>query len=437
MQVSVEKSEGLERRVTVEIPADDYEKAVESRLKNLAGQVKIPGFRQGKVPMKIVRQQYGAQAYKEAIDDAIQSSLYEAITSEELRPAGSPSVEVQPMEEGKGPVYIATFEVYPEITLSDMKGVKIEQPSAEVSDDDTAKVIDRLRTQRTEFVEVDRAAKEADQVTIDFVGKKDGVPFDGGEGKNMPLVLGAGQFIADFEKAIDGTKTGDEKTFDATFPEDYSAKDLAGQTVQFDIKVNKVAEPKLPEMTEEFIKSFGIEAGTEEALREQVADNMKRELTAAIRSAGKNNVMNALVEQHKIDLPKALVDQEISHLAAQMRENMKQQGIDLPGDLPVQPELYKEQAERRVSLGLIMSEIVNKENLSATPEAVRKLVEEIAEPYEDPEEIINWYYSDKKNLGEIEAVAIEQAVVDWVLDKAEVVENKTDFESLVNQSAAG
>ncbi|MGD8515139.1 MAG: trigger factor [Granulosicoccaceae bacterium] len=437
MQVSVEKSEGLERRVKVELPAELFEQAVERRLKNLAGRVKIPGFRPGKVPMKIVRQQYGVQAKQEAIDEAVQSSLYEAITSEDLRPAGAPSVEVLPLEEGKGPTYTATFEVYPEITIADMSSVSIEKQTAEVTEADVDKVIDRLRAQRTEFVDVDRAAKEADQVTIDFVGKKDGVPFAGGEGKGVPLVMGAGRFIADFEKNLEGARAGEEKTFDAAFPEDYANKELAGQTVQFDVTVQKVSEPKLPEIDEDFVKSFGVTEGTEEALRAQVRKNMERELKVAIRMATKNQVMDALLAQHNIDLPRAMVDNEIQQLAAQMHEELKRQGVPVPDNAPVQEELYREQAERRVALGLIMSELVAKEQLAPAPEAVRALVEEIAEPYEKPEEMINWYYEDKNRLAEIEAVALEQAVVDWVLDKANVTEKQASFEDLVNQSAAG
>ncbi|MGD8999777.1 MAG: trigger factor [Granulosicoccaceae bacterium] len=437
MQVSVEKSEGLERRVKVELPAEMFEQAVERRLKNLAGRVKIPGFRPGKVPMKIVRQQYGVQAKQEAIDEAVQSSLYEAITSEDLRPAGAPTVEVLPLEEGKGPIYTATFEVYPEVTIADMSSVSIEKQVAEVTDADVDKVIDRLRAQRTEFVEVDRAASEADQILIDFVGKKDGVPFAGGEGKNVPLVMGAGRFIADFEKNLDGARAGEEKTFDATFPEDYANKELAGQTVQFDVTVLKVSEPKLPEVDEDFVKSFGVTEGTEEALRAQVRKNMERELKVAMRMATKNQVLDALLAQHNIDLPRAMVANEIQQLAAQMHEELKRQGVPVPDNAPVQEELYREQAERRVALGLIMSELVAKEQLAPTPEAVRALVEEIAEPYEKPEEMIKWYYEDKNRLAEIEAVALEQAVVDWVLDKAKVTEKQASFEDLVNQSAAG
>lgn len=435
MQVSVEKSEGLERRVKVELPAEEFEEAVERRLKNLAGRVKIPGFRPGKVPLKIVRQQYGVQAKQEAIDEAVQSTLYEAITRDDMRPAGAPSVEVLPLEEGKGLSYAATFEVYPEVTIADMSGVSIETQQAEVTDADVDTVIDRLRAQRTEFVEVDRTSKEADQVIIDFVGKKDGVPFAGGEGKNVPLVLGAGQFIEDFEKNMDGVKAGEEKTFDATFPEDYANKELAGQTVQFDVTVQKVSEPKLPEVDEEFVKSFGITEGTEEALRTQVRKNMERELKAALRNLNKNRVMDALLAQHKIDLPKAMVDNEIKHLAAQMHEEFKRQGMPVPDNAPIQEELFREQAERRVALGLIMSELVAKEGLVATPEAVRALVEEIAEPYEKPEEMINWYYEDKNRLAEVEAVALEMAVVDWVLGKAKVTEKQVNFDELVNQSA--
>lgn len=435
MQVSVEKSEGLERRVKVELPADMFEQAVERHLKKLGGRARVPGFRPGKVPMKILRQQYGMQAKQEAFDEAVQSTVYEAIQKENLRPAGAPMIEVSPLEEGKGPSYTAVFEVMPEISLADLAGVNIEKQVAEVTDKDIDKVIDRLRAQRTSFVEVDRAAKQADQVIIDFVGKRDGVPFAGGEGKNVPLVLGAGRFIKDFETSLDGVKAGEEKTIDATFPADYANKELAGQTVQFDIKVQKVSEPSLPEVNEEFVKSFGVSEGTEQALRDQVRKNMEREAKVAMRQAVKHQVMDALLAAHQVDLPKAMVDNEIRHLAAQMREELKRQGVPVPDKAPQHDELYREQAQRRVALGLIMSELVAKEGIASTPEKVRAFVEEIAEPYEQPAEMVNWYYEDRNRLADIEAVALEQAIVDWVLDKVKVAEKHVEFEELVNQSA--
>ena len=277
MQVSVEKRDGLERCMTVELPIEDFEKAVEGRLKNLARTVKMDGFRPGKVPMSVVKTRLGGQARQEALDEAIQSSLYQAMNQEKLRPAGSPQVEFLPLEEGKGPKYAVTFEIMPELTLSDMKSAKIETPVVDITDADIDTTIDSIRGQKLDWKDVKRKSKKEDQVTIDFVGKLDDVAFDGGTGTDVKVVLGAGQFIPDFEKGLMGVKTGEESVIDATFPAEYGNADLAGKTVQFATTIKAVCEPVLPEVDEDFVKAMGVEAGTVEALREQVKDNMSRE----------------------------------------------------------------------------------------------------------------------------------------------------------------
>lgn len=433
MQISVEKRDGLEHLMTVELPVEGFEQAVEKRLAQLARTVKMPGFRPGKVPMRVVKSQYGAQAKRDALDEAVQATLYQAFSKENLRPAGAPSVEFLPLEEGKGPKYAVTFEVMPEVVVADMSGVKIETPVAEISEQDVDKTIDRIRAQRQEWKEVDRAAKDADQVIVDFVGSRDGVPFDGGTGSKVPLVIGSGRFISDFEKGVEGAKAGDVRNIDATFPADYGNKDLAGQTVQFEITVGTVMEPVLPEVNDEFVKALGVEEGTVEALRTQVRENMERELKSAIRDMTKTNVMNALFENNKIDLPQVMVKDEMKRLAKQMENMMAQQGVPMPKGTPMDPEIYREQASRRVSLGLLMSEMVSKEGIAASDEKVREAVEEIAAPYEDPKEIIDYYYGDQNHLAEIQAVVMEQAVVDWVLEKAKTVENKTNFDEIMQK----
>jgi len=430
MQVSVEKRDGLERCMTVELPVDDFEKAVEGRLKNLARTVKMDGFRPGKVPMSVVKTRLGGQARKEALDEAIQSSLYQAMSQENLRPAGSPQVEFLPLEEGKGPKYAVIFEVMPELTLSDMTSAKIETPVVEITEANIDATIDRIREQRMDWKEVKRKAKKDDQVTIDFVGKLDGVAFDGGTGTDVKVVLGAGQFIPDFEKGLNGVKTGEESVIDATFPEEYGQADLAGKQVQFETTIKAVCEPVLPEIDEAFVKTLGVEGGTVEALREQVRDNMDRELAQVIREVTKTNVMDAIIAEHKLELPQVMVNDEIKRLAEQTRQMFAQQGVPMP-DAPIDNSLYRDQAERRVSLGLVMSEIVSAQEISATADKVRAAVEEIAAPYEQPEEIINYYYADKSRLGEIEAVVLEQGVVDWVLNNAQVVENKEEFDEIM------
>lgn len=431
MQISVEKRDGLEHRMTVELPAEGFEQTVETRLANLARTVKMPGFRPGKVPLRIVKAQYGAQAQKEALDEAVQSSLYEAFNKENLRPAGAPSVEFLPLEEGKGPKYAVTFEVMPEVELADMSGARIEIPVAEITEADVDKTIDRIREQRQEWKEVERAAKDGDQVMVDFVGTKDGVAFEGGTGSKVPLVIGSGRFISDFEKGVEGASAGDVRNIDATFPEDYGNKELAGQTVQFEITVGAVMESVLPEVTDDFVKELGVEEGTVEALRSQVKENMERELKSVTREITKTNVMDALIEKNKIDLPQVMVKEEMQRLAKQMENMLAQQGIPMPKDKPMDPELYREQAERRVTLGLLMSELVNKEGIVAADDKVREAVEEIAAPYEDPKEIIDHYYGDRNRLAEVQAVVMEQAVVDWILEQAETVENKTTFEEIM------
>jgi len=430
MQVSVEKRDGLERCMTVELPVEDFEKAVDNRLKHLARTVKMDGFRPGKVPMSVVKTRLGGQARKEALDEAIQSSLYQAMGQENLRPAGAPQVEFLPLEEGKGPKYAVTFEIMPELTLSDMKSAKVETPVVDITDADIDTTIDRIREQHKDWKDVKRKSKNDDQVTIDFVGKLDGLAFDGGTGNDVQVVLGAGQFIPDFEKGLKGMKAGEEGVIDATFPEEYGNKDLAGKTVQFETTIKSVGEPVLPEVDEDFVKKLGVDGGSVDALREQVKDNMERELAQVVREITKSNVMDAIIAEHELEIPQVMVNDEIKRLAEQTRQMFAQQGVPMP-DAPIDNSLYQDQAVRRVSLGLVMSEIVSKNELAATPDKIRAAVEEIAAPYEQPEEIINYYYADKARLGEIEAVVLEQGVVDWVLERAETVEKKETFDALM------
>ncbi len=431
MQVSVEKRDGLERRMTVELPEDDFEKAVQNRLQQIARTVKIDGFRPGKVPLSVVKKRFSNDARKEALEEAVQSSLYQAMNQENLRPAGAPQVEFLPLEEGKGPQYAVVFEIMPELTLSDMKAAEVETPVVEITDANIDATIDRIREQRKEWKEVTRKSKDDDQVTIDFVGKLDGVVFDGGTGTDVKVVLGAGQFIPDFEKGLQGVKTAEEKVIDAIFPEEYGNKDLAGKAVQFETTIKAVSEPVLPDIDEDFAKALGVEDGTVDSLREQVKGNMTRELDQVISEITKTNVMDAIIAQHKLELPQVMVNDEVKRLAEQTAQMFAQQGMPPMPEGTVNDDLYRDQAVRRVSLGLIMSEIVSTNELAATPDKVRTAVEEIAAPYEQPEEIINYYYGDKNRLSEIEAMVLEQGVVDWVLEQAKTVEKKEEFEALM------
>jgi len=431
MQISVEKRDGLERRMTVELPEEDFEKAVQNRLQQLARTVKIDGFRPGKVPLSVVKKRFSNEARKEALEESVQSTLYQAMNQENLRPAGAPQVEFLPLEEGKGPTYAVVFEVMPELTLSDMTSAEIEKPVVEITEANIDATIDRIREQRKEWKDVTRKSKDGDQVTIDFVGKLDGVAFDGGTGTDVKVVLGAGQFIPDFEKGLKGLKAAEEKVIDATFPEEYGNKDLAGKAVQFETMIKAVSEPVMPEVDEDFVKALGVEGGTVEALRDQVKENMTRELDQVLREVVKTNVMDAIIAQHELELPEVMVKDEIKRLAEQTRQMFAQQGMPPMPEGSINDDLYRDQAVRRVSLGLIMSDIVSSNELVATADKVRAAVEEIAAPYEQPEEVINYYYADKNRLGEVEAVVLEQNVVDWVLDKAKTVEKKEEFDAIM------
>jgi len=430
MQISVEKRDGLECCMTVELPKEDFEQTVAKRLSEIARTVKMDGFRPGKVPLNVVKKRFGNQARREALEDSVQSSLYEAFSKEDLRPAGSPNIEFAPLEEDAGPKYMATFELMPEVVTADMKGVKIEIPKVEISTADIEATLERIREQRPDWKGVDRAAKDGDRITIDFVGTLDGVAFDGGTAQGVPVDLGAGKFIPDFEKGLMGLKAADEKSIDATFPEEYGNKDLAGKTVQFATTVVSVEESSLPEIDDEFIKTMGVEEGGIDALHAQIKDNMERELVQALREVAKTAVMDALIAEHKIELPQVMVKDEIGRLNEQMRQMMAQQGVPMPEGQPVNEDLYRDQAERRVSLGLIMSELVGKQALKASPEQVDAQIAEIAGPYEDPAEIVR-HYSNPEHRADVEAVVLEQCVVDWVLAQAETVDKEQNFEDFM------
>ncbi|MCK9529758.1 MAG: trigger factor [Gammaproteobacteria bacterium] len=434
MQVSVESTGSLERRMTVQVPEERVNTEVQNRLARLARTTRVKGFRPGKVPMKVIEQQYGAQVRMEVIGDVMQSTWYEAVTKENLRPAGHPTIEPKNVVPGAGLEYVATFEVFPELKLAPIEDLKTERVSAKVTDADVDRVIDSLRKQRTAWTTVERAAAAGDRVTIDFTGTIDGQPFKGNEGKNVPVVLGNGAMIPGFEDGLTGAKAGEECTIDVTFPEDYGYKDVAGKAAQFAIKVHQVEEPDLPEVNEEFAKGFGIAAGGADALRAEVRKNMERELEQALKAANKQGVMDKLVEINQVDVPKALVDNESQALMEQMRQNMhvpKGKSMDL--DLAI----FEPQARRRVSLGLILSELIKSNDIKATPEAVRAQVEKLAASYEHPEEVIKWYYADKRRLSEVESLVLEDQVVEWVLAKSVASTVERSFDEVMNHASAG
>lgn len=431
MQVSVETTEGLGRRVTVQVPAENIEKEIDRRLQSMRRTVKLAGFRPGKVPLKVLQQKYGGRVREEVVADMIGSSLSRALVDHKLRPAGRPHVDTKTGDASQDLQYEATFEVYPEIEPASLEGVTIDKPVADITDEDMDRMFDKLRNQRAEWKEVDRAAGNGDQVTIGFVGTIDGEAFTGGTADEVPLVLGSGSMIAGFEEQLVGIGAGEERTIKVTFPEDYQAKELAGKEAEFRVTAHKVAEQVLPELDDAFAESFGITEGGMEALAREVRANMERELETKVRDQVKQQVMDRLLEkQGDIDLPKALIDQEIEAI-------MQQTGLTM-GDTEKMkdPELvrglFEEPARRRVALGLILAEISSRNKISLDPERLKQKVEAMAMTYEDPEAFVKWASSDASARAQIESLAMEEQVVDWLLDQVEVNEVPGSFDEIMN-----
>lgn len=432
MEATTAQANELERCVDLSIAIADVEKEMEQRLKRMGKNMKMPGFRPGKVPFSIVKQQYGDQARHEVLSEELDRVFGETVTEKKMRVAGYPRIEPKTTESATHLEFSAIFEVYPEFTPGDLSAAEIERPTLEVSAAEVDKTLDILRKQRVSYEDADRAAAKEDRVVIDFLGKKDGVPFQGGQASDYPFVLGQGMMLPDFENAVEGAKAGESKTFDLTFPADYHAKDLAGQTVQFDITVKQIQGPKLPEVDAEFARSMGIADGDVEKMRAEIEANLKREVKRRIEGKIKDQVMEALLATNPITVPVALVDMEVQRLMQAARQDMEQRGMKVK-DLPIQPEWFADQAKRRVTLGLVLAEVVKTENLQATPEQVRAMVEETAASYEQPEEVIRWYYAQPQRLQEVEGVAIENNVVAWVLGKAKVSDKAAVFDELMGQ----
>ncbi len=423
----------LERRLDLAVALADLDKDIEQRLKRMSKNVKMPGFRPGKVPANIVKQQYGAQAHNEAMNEAIERAFSDAVRSEQLRVAGYPRIEAKKTESTTHIEFSAIFEVYPQFTVADLKDVEIERAQLEVGAAELDNTLDVLRKQRVNYEPVDRAAAAGDKVTIDFLGKKDGEPFQGGQAHDYPFVLGQGAMLADFEQAVTGLKAGESKTFDMTFPAEYFAKDLAGQAVSFEVTVKEVREAILPEIDEEFAKTLGVGDGSVEKMRAEIEANLKREVKKRLQSKNKDQVMEALLKANPIDVPNALVEMEIERLMNAARADMEQRGGAKMKDFPMQREWFIEQAKRRVTLGLVLSEAVKVHQLQAKPEQVKAIVEEAAQSYEHPEEVVRWYYAQPQRLSEIEGVAIEDNVVAWALSSAKVVDKQIAFDELMGQ----
>lgn len=432
MEATTVQANELERRVDLSIAIADVEKEMEQRLKRMGKNMKMPGFRPGKVPFNIVKQQYGDQARHEVLAEELDRVFGATVTEQKLRVAGYPRIEPKTSESSTHLEFSAIFEVYPEFALGDLSAATVERPVLEVGDAEIDKTLDILRQQRVAYETTDRAAAKEDRVVIDFLGKKDGEPFPGGQASDYPFVLGQGQMLPDFETAVEGTPAGVTKTFDLTFPADYFAKDLAGQTVQFDITVKQVQAPTLPQVDSDFAKGMGIADGDVAKMREEIGSNLKREVKRRIEGKVKEQVMEALLGANPIAVPNALVEMEIQRLMQAARQDMEQRGMKTT-DFPIQPEWFADQAKRRVTLGLILAEVVKTEKLQATPEQIRTMVEETAASYEQPEEVIRWYYAQPQRLSEVEGVAIENNVVAWVMGKAKVTDKAAAFDELMGQ----
>ena len=431
MQVSVETTNGLERKMTVVIDEERLSSVIDGRLKDMTKTVKVKGFRTGKVPLKIVKQQYAQQVRQEVVGDVLQSTLYEAIGQEKLNPAGQPKIDSIKSDPGKGMEYTALFEIYPEVKLGDLSKETVEKSVVELTDADVDEMLETVRGQHKEWVSVERAAKDGDQLNINFKGMIDGEVFPGGEANDMPIELGSGRMIKGFEEGLIGAKAGDDVTLNVTFPDDYHAEDLAGKPAQFDTHVNKVEEAKLPELNDDFAKKLGIKDASVENMHKEIKASMQLELDGRLNTQLKSSVMDALINAHQFDVPTPLVEEESEAIKNNMLENLKQQGMQDQG-MQVDASMFADQATRRVKLGLIMSEIVKSEKIEADEDRVKKKIEDIAAPYDQPQQVIDWYNGDKQRLAEVRALVTEEQIVDWAMEKAKVVDKSVTFKDFMN-----
>ena len=440
MATAVETLGKLERRLTISFPVADVRTEVEKRLKKQAKTAKAPGFRPGKVPLKMVAAQYGYQIETDVLNDKVGRAFNDAANENELRVAGFPKIE--PKEDAPEGMlaFDATFEVYPEVVLADLAGVEVETVATEVTDAEIDKTIDILRKQRVHYHTKGEAgehgtggeavAANGDRVTVDFVGTLDGVEFAGGKADNYAFVLGEGRMLPEFEAATVGLKVGESKTFPLAFPEDYHGKDVAGKTAEFTITLKKLEWAHMPEVDAEFAKSLGIEDGSVEKMRDDIKVNLEREVKARVKARNKEAVMDALVKSTELDVPKVMIDQDAERLAEMTRQDMAQRGMDVK-NLPFPAEMFKDKAERRVRLGLILSQLVSDNSLQATQDQVKAQIEDFSQSYEDPKEVLKYYYSDRRRLGEVEALVLEENVVNYVLGKAKVSTKTIAFDELM------
>ena len=431
MNVTVESTGALERRMRVEVPIERIESEVDSRLKSVARTAKIKGFRPGKIPSKVVRQHYGKQVRQEVLGEIMQKSYSDAVTQENLRPAGGPKIEAED-EDGKTFAYVATFEVLPEVKLKDLDKIKVETPDVEIGDADIDDMLLSLRRQRATWEEADRKSKDGDRVIVDFTGTVDGEEFQGGSGTEIPVVLGQGQMLPDFEKGLKGITAGDEKTTKVKFPKDYHADDLAGKTAQFAINTHRVESEILPELNDEFAESFNVAEGGLEQFKKDVRENMEREAGQKVKSDTREQVMDGLIEKNPIDVPHALVHEEMHSM---QHEAMQRLGIEDHDQAPPQ-ENFREGADKRVRLGLLLRQVIADNNITVDEAATRARVEEMCAGYENADDMVDMYMSNPQVMQQVEPMVVEQKAVDWLLENGKTKKKKVSFKDYMNPPAS-
>lgn len=432
MQANLEKLDQLGRRLNIAVPMAEIDSEVDSRLKRLSRTVKMHGFRPGKVPLKVVAQQYGGQVRQEVLGDALQKSFGEAVRQQNLKVAGYPKFEAKPPADGASQFeYSATFEIYPEIAVGDISQSVLSRPTLQVGDAEIDKTLEIMRKQRVSYAAVERAAASGDRVTLDYRGTIDGKEFDGGVAKAQVVVIGEGRMLPDFETQLAGMKAGESKTFDLRFPDDYHGKEVAGKTAKFEITLSEVAGPVLPQVDAEFAKSLGVADGDLAKMRSDIKGNLEREVKVRLKGRLKEQVMQALLDVTQVDVPKSLVEMEVQRLQDMARQDLAARGIPVRDDMPMPAEVFEKQAQRRVNLGLILAEVVRINNLQAKPEQVRAVVEEQAQSYEHPAEVVKWFYQSPERLRDIESMVLEDNVVAWALSTAKVEDKAVTFDELM------
>lgn len=435
MQVSIENTGPLERKIRVEVPEEKIAFEVQNRLQSISRTTRIQGFRPGKAPLKVVEKRYGSKVRQEVIGEVVQSSFYEALAREKLRPASQPAIDPMDDGTGNGLVYTATFEIYPEVNLSSVEELDIEKPVCTVTGEDVDNMIEIIRKQQRTFKPVNRKSRKGDFLTIDFKGTIDGKEFEGGEGRDFKVELGSGRLIAGFEEGLIGSSTGDEVSLDLEFPEDYHKRELKGKQVKFTVNIKEVSEAELPELNDGLFASMGVKEGGLEAFKSEVRRNMEREVEQTLLNRSKNVVLDALYAANKIELPNSLIKNEAQRLQQQYHTQMQMRGIDLDQHQHDESEAdtFRVQAEKNVALQIMIAEIVKDQQIRIESSQIRKLIENIAQSYDDPNEVINWYYSDRNRLIEVEAIALEDEVVKWLESKARVTEKQLPFDELMNK----